>query len=53
MVKVGLLVQLQAKAGKEAIVAKFLADALTLANQESRNVSVVRSADGAFDIRDI
>jgi quinol monooxygenase YgiN len=34
MVKVGLLVQLQAKAGKEAVVAKFLGDALTLANQE-------------------
>jgi quinol monooxygenase YgiN len=35
MVKVGLLVQLQAKAGKEAVVAKFLADALALANQEA------------------
>jgi quinol monooxygenase YgiN len=34
MVKVGLLVQLQAKAGKETVVAKFLADALALANQE-------------------
>jgi hypothetical protein len=34
MVKVGLLVQLQAKARKEAVVAKFLGDALTLANQE-------------------
>jgi quinol monooxygenase YgiN len=35
MVKVGLLVQLQAKPGKEGVVAKFLADALTLANQET------------------
>ena len=35
MVKVGLLVQLQAKAGKENVVAKFLAGALTLANQEA------------------
>jgi quinol monooxygenase YgiN len=35
MLKVGLLVQLQAKAGKEDVVAKFLAGALTLANQEA------------------
>jgi quinol monooxygenase YgiN len=35
MVKVGLLVQLQAKAGKETVVAKFLAGALALANQEA------------------
>jgi quinol monooxygenase YgiN len=35
MVKVGLLVQLHAKAGKEAVVAKFLTDALALANQEA------------------
>jgi quinol monooxygenase YgiN len=34
MVKVGLLVQVHAKAGKEAVVAKFLTDALALANQE-------------------
>src|ERR1700727_3756342 len=35
MVKVGLLVQLHAKAGKESVVAKFLTDALALANQEA------------------
>ena len=35
MVKVGLLVQLHAKAGKEGVVAKFLTDALALANQEA------------------
>src|SRR6201992_3492183 len=35
MVKVGLLVQLQAKSGKEGVVTKFLADALALANQEA------------------
>ena len=38
MVKVGLLVQLHAKAGKEAVVAKFLTDALALANQEAGTV---------------
>ncbi len=35
MVRVGLLIELQAKTGREAIVAKFLADALELANQEA------------------
>src|SRR5271170_3767476 len=35
MVKVGLLVRLEAKAGKEAAVANFLESALSLANQES------------------
>ena len=35
MVKVGLLVRLEAKAGKEAAVAKFLEGALALANRES------------------
>ena len=38
MIKVGLLVQLQAKPGKESVVAKFLAGALTLANQEAGTV---------------
>ncbi len=32
MVNVGLLVRIEAKAGKEAAVAKFVTDALTLAN---------------------
>jgi quinol monooxygenase YgiN len=38
MIKVGLMVQLQAKSGKESVVAKFLADALTLANSEAGTV---------------
>jgi quinol monooxygenase YgiN len=35
MVRVALLVRLQAKAGKEAEVARFLEDGLALANQEA------------------
>jgi quinol monooxygenase YgiN len=35
MVKVALLVRLEAKPGKEAAVEKFLTGALTLANQEA------------------
>jgi quinol monooxygenase YgiN len=35
MVKVALLVRLEAKSGKETAVAKFLEGALSLANQES------------------
>jgi quinol monooxygenase YgiN len=35
MVKVALLVRIEAKAGKEAAVEKFLAGALPLANQEA------------------
>jgi quinol monooxygenase YgiN len=35
VVKVGLLVRVEAKAGKEATVAKFLTGALALANQEA------------------
>jgi quinol monooxygenase YgiN len=35
MVKVALLVRLEAKPGKEAAVTKFLEGALSLANQES------------------
>ncbi|MCX7185517.1 MAG: hypothetical protein NTW90_09885 [Nitrosospira sp.] len=35
MVKVALLVRLEAKPGKEAVVASFLEGALTLANQET------------------
>ena len=35
MVKVALLVRLEAKPGKEAAVEKFLAGALSLANQET------------------
>jgi quinol monooxygenase YgiN len=35
MVKVALLVRLQAKPGKETTVARFLEDALAMANQEA------------------
>lgn len=35
MVRVGLLVKLQAKAGKEVDVARFLEESLALANQEA------------------
>lgn len=35
MVRVALVVRLQAKAGKEAEVARFLEDGLALANQET------------------
>ena len=38
MVKVGLLVRVEAKPGKEAAVEKFLAGALPLANQEAGTV---------------
>ncbi|NJL18543.1 MAG: antibiotic biosynthesis monooxygenase [Nitrospira sp.] len=38
MVKVGLLVRLQAKPGKEAEVASFLESGLALANQEAATV---------------
>lgn len=38
MVRVGLLVRLQAKAGKEAEVARFLESGLALANQEAATV---------------
>jgi quinol monooxygenase YgiN len=38
MVRVGLLVQLQAKPGKEAEVASFLESGLALANQEAATV---------------
>ncbi len=38
MVKVGLLVRLQAKPGKEAEVARFLESGLALANQEAATV---------------
>jgi quinol monooxygenase YgiN len=38
MVHVGLLVRLEAKAGKEAEVAKLLEDGLALANQEAFSI---------------
>lgn len=38
MVRVGLLVRLQAKPGKEAEVASFLESGLALANQEAATV---------------
>jgi quinol monooxygenase YgiN len=54
MVRVGILAQLQAKPGKEAEVAKFLAGALPLANQE-RGTTVwfaIRFGPATFGIFD-
>jgi len=54
MVKVGLLVQLHAKAGKEGVVAKFLTDALGLANQEAGTLVwfALQSGPSSFAIFD-
>jgi quinol monooxygenase YgiN len=54
MVRVGLLVTLQAKPGKEAEVASFLESALPLANQESTTpvwfaIRIGPSTFGIFD----
>jgi quinol monooxygenase YgiN len=54
MVKVALLVRLEAKPGKESAVAQFLQDALPLANQESATpvwfaLRLGRSTFGIFD----
>ena len=54
MVKVGLLVRLQAKPGKEAVVASFLEGALTMANQEAATpvwfaLRLGQSTFGIFD----
>jgi quinol monooxygenase YgiN len=54
MVRVGILAQLQAKPGKEAEVAKFLAGALPLANAE-RGTTVwfaIRLGPATFGIFD-
>ncbi|HXB55856.1 MAG TPA: antibiotic biosynthesis monooxygenase [Vicinamibacteria bacterium] len=54
MVRVGILAQLQAKPGKEAEVAKFLAGALSLANEE-RGTTVwfaIRLGPATFGIFD-
>jgi quinol monooxygenase YgiN len=54
MVKLGLLVQLEAKPGKAAVVAKFLADALALANQEAGTLVwfALQSGPSSFAIFD-
>jgi quinol monooxygenase YgiN len=54
MVKVALLVRLQAKPGKEAAVANFLESALALANQEATTpiwlaLRLGQSTFGIFD----
>jgi len=54
MVKVGLLVRLEAKAGKEDELGKFLASALPLANQETQTtvwfaLKIGPSTFGIFD----
>ncbi|WP_394781137.1 putative quinol monooxygenase [Undibacterium sp.] len=54
MVKYGLLVRLEAKAGKEAEVASFLESALPLANQEAGTVVwfALRMGPSTFGIFD-
>ena len=54
MVKVALLVRLEAKPGKEAAVEKFLTGALTLANQETTTPVwfALRLGPGTFAIFD-
>ena len=54
MVKVALLVRLEAKPGKEAAVEKFLTGALTLANQETTTPVwfALRLGPGTFGIFD-
>jgi len=54
MVRVGLLVRLQAKPGKEAEVASFLESGLALANQEAATVVwfALRLGPSAFGIFD-
>jgi quinol monooxygenase YgiN len=54
MVKVALLVRLQAKPGKESVVARFLEGALALANQEATTpvwfaLRLGQSSFGIFD----
>src|SRR6185369_12939245 len=54
MVKVGLLVRLEAKAGKEAEVAQFLTGALALAQREPETEAwfALRLGPGTFGIFD-
>jgi quinol monooxygenase YgiN len=54
MVKVGLLVRLIAKPGKEQVVAEFLAGALPLARTEPETVAwfAIRVSHGEFAIFD-
>ena len=54
MVKVALLVRLEAKPGKEATVADFLAGALPLANQEAQTTAwfALRLGPSTFGVFD-
>jgi len=52
MVKVALLVRLEAKPGKETAVAQFLEGALPLANQENYYSRMVRLPIWAVHVRD-
>jgi quinol monooxygenase YgiN len=54
VVKVGLLVRLVAKPGKESIVAEFLASALPLAQAEAGTVTwfAIRMSESEFGIFD-
>lgn len=55
MVTVGLLVQLEAKPGKEQALADFLAGALPLAEQENQTTSwfAIRTGPSTFGIFDV
>lgn len=54
MVKLALLVRLEAKAGKESEVAAFLESALPLANQEAKTVAwfALRMGPSTFGVFD-
>ena len=55
MVKVGLLVRLEAKPGKEEAVAKFLEGGLALANQEAQTTAwfAIKMGPSTFGIFDV
>src|SRR2546430_5422817 len=55
MVKVGLLVRLEAKPGKEAEVGSFIEGAVALANQEASTIAwfAVRLGPSTFAIFDV
>jgi quinol monooxygenase YgiN len=55
MVKVGLLVRLEAKSGKEVEVAKFIESAVGLANEERSTIAwfAVRLGPSTFGIFDV
>jgi hypothetical protein len=53
MLKVGLLVQLRAKTGKEKAVSKFLKEALALANREAGTIAWFALRMGPIYVCDI